>query len=121
MIQVPGSAPIMSRWLGAAYAIQEFVHSAAIAAKGNRSLAFEMIPMPDKQAPRRPPAPETGGHRYLLEYRANIFARNFILSTKSTLVGGQLGGLNFERTEVLREFASEIRAGRFSGTRLVRY
>ena len=40
----------------------------------------------------RPPGPEAGGHCHLLDYRVNIFAMNFILSTKSTLVGGQLGG-----------------------------
>jgi hypothetical protein len=39
------------------------------------------------------PSPEACRLRYLLEYRANIFVRNFVLSTKSTLVGGQLGGL----------------------------
>ena len=41
----------------------------------------------------RPPGPEACGLPYLLEYKANIFVKNFILSTKSTLVGGQLGGL----------------------------
>jgi len=40
----------------------------------------------------RPPGPESGAPRYLLEYKANISVRNFILSTKSSLVGGQLGG-----------------------------
>jgi signal transduction histidine kinase len=41
----------------------------------------------------RPPGPETDSPCHLLDYRANIFARNFILSTKSTFVAGQLGGL----------------------------
>src|SRR5580692_5031037 len=41
----------------------------------------------------RPPGPEACGLPYLLEYKENIFAKYFILSTKSTLVGGQLGGV----------------------------
>ena len=40
----------------------------------------------------RPPGPEAGDPRYLYDYRVNIFARNLILGTKSTFVGGQLGG-----------------------------
>ena len=37
----------------------------------------------------QPPGPEACDPRYLHDYRANMFARNFILSTKSTLVGGR--------------------------------
>jgi len=48
----------------------------------------------------RPPGPETEGPRHLLDYRANILAKNFILSTKSTLVGGQLGGLFIPSSDV---------------------
>ena len=40
----------------------------------------------------RPPGPEPDGPRHLLDYRANILARNFILSPKSTSESGQLGG-----------------------------
>src|SRR5580700_6225221 len=41
----------------------------------------------------RPPGPEACDLCYLHEYKANILVKNFILSTKSTLVGGRLGGL----------------------------
>ena len=55
-----------------------------------RTAGIEALPL----HPMRPPDPETGDTLYLLEYKPNIFARNIILSTKSTLVGGQqLGGL----------------------------
>src|SRR5207248_1107026 len=40
----------------------------------------------------RPPGPEPDSPRYLLDNRTNIFAINFILGTKSTFMGGQLGG-----------------------------
>ena len=57
----------------------------------------------------RPPGPETCDPRYHLDYRANIFARNFILSTKSTLVGGQLGGLISNVQTCFVNFAAEDR------------
>ena len=40
----------------------------------------------------RPPGPEPDDASYLLDYTVHIVTKNFILSTKSTLVGGQLGG-----------------------------
>jgi len=74
----------------------------------------------------RPPGPEPDSPRPLLDYRATIFARNFILST--TFVGGQLGGQfsTFqcpslrhcpERSRIMRQaLYPESLASRFSGS-----
>ena len=53
--------------------------------------AIEKISVPANWN-HRPPGPEPDDARYPLDYTANIVTKNFILSTKSTLVGGQLGG-----------------------------
>ena len=56
---------------------------------------MELRCLPRSVPAARPPGPEPDDRRHLLDYRLNIFAGKFILNTKSTFVGGQLGGLIF--------------------------
>lgn len=60
-----------------------------------QGIGHEISAVPLARRRSRPPGPERGDPRYLPDYAATIFARNFIIGTKSPFVGGQLGGQFF--------------------------